>query len=186
MALEIGEFIRRFLIHVLPKGFHRIRHDGLFASGYRAEMIARARELLGLAAPEAKAVKPDPAAVQALAALTPAAAGVGSASRPSRPAVSQAAGRPRLSSPSGSTPHERERHSPHPGRRRRSVLVIDRPRRCAARQRCPALLSTSLLAPRASVFGADAKSIGHTSRGNHPTAPLPRLASSLIATVKSP
>jgi len=67
MTLEVGEFIRRFLIHVLPKGLHRIRHYGLFASGHRAEMIARARELLGLAAPVAEKVELDPAAGQALA-----------------------------------------------------------------------------------------------------------------------
>ena len=53
MTLDVREFIRRFLIHVLPKGFHRIRHYGLLASGNRAETIARARELLGLAAPVA-------------------------------------------------------------------------------------------------------------------------------------
>jgi hypothetical protein len=41
------EFIRRFLMHVLPKGFHRIRHYGLFANGNRAANITRARELLG-------------------------------------------------------------------------------------------------------------------------------------------
>jgi hypothetical protein len=41
------EFIRRFLIHVLPKGFHRIRHYGLLASN-RAANIARARELLAV------------------------------------------------------------------------------------------------------------------------------------------
>ena len=46
MTLATDEFIRRFLIHVLPNGFHRIRHYGLFASGKRAENIARARELL--------------------------------------------------------------------------------------------------------------------------------------------
>src|SRR5713101_8079607 len=46
MTLATGEFIRRFLIHVLPKGLHRIRHYGLFANGSRAENIARARELL--------------------------------------------------------------------------------------------------------------------------------------------
>jgi hypothetical protein len=40
------EFIRRFLIHVLPKGFHRIRHYGLFADGNRAANVARCRELL--------------------------------------------------------------------------------------------------------------------------------------------
>jgi hypothetical protein len=47
MTLPPHEFIRRFLMHVLPKGFHRIRHYGLFANGNRAANIARARELLG-------------------------------------------------------------------------------------------------------------------------------------------
>jgi hypothetical protein len=47
MTLASGEFIRRFLIHVLPGGFHRIRHYGLFANGGRAENLARARQLLG-------------------------------------------------------------------------------------------------------------------------------------------
>ena len=46
MTLATGEFIRRFLIHVLPDGFHRIRHYGLFANGGRADNIARARQLL--------------------------------------------------------------------------------------------------------------------------------------------
>jgi hypothetical protein len=46
MTLAVDEFIRRFLIHVLPDGFHRIRHYGLFANGGRAENIARARLLL--------------------------------------------------------------------------------------------------------------------------------------------
>ena len=46
MTLAPGEFIRRFLIHVLPAGFHRIRYYGLLASGKRAENVARARELL--------------------------------------------------------------------------------------------------------------------------------------------
>jgi hypothetical protein len=48
MTLAPGEFIRRFLIHVLPSDFHRIRHYGLFANGGRAENIARARELLAV------------------------------------------------------------------------------------------------------------------------------------------
>jgi len=48
MTLATDEFIRRFLIHVLPKGLHRIRHYGLFANGNRAAKIARARELLGV------------------------------------------------------------------------------------------------------------------------------------------
>jgi len=51
MTLAINEFVRRFLIHVLPGGFHRIRHYGLFANGGRAENIARARRLLNMPAP---------------------------------------------------------------------------------------------------------------------------------------
>lgn len=49
MTLTAEEFIRRFLIHVLPTGFHRIRHYGLFAKSSRAENIARARVLLNVA-----------------------------------------------------------------------------------------------------------------------------------------
>ncbi len=49
MTLPAHEFIRRFLIHVLPKGLHRIRHYGLFANGKnRAANIARARQLLAV------------------------------------------------------------------------------------------------------------------------------------------
>jgi hypothetical protein len=51
ITLDAAEFIRRFLMHVLPKGFHRIRHYGLFANGNRAANIARARELLGAPPP---------------------------------------------------------------------------------------------------------------------------------------
>jgi hypothetical protein len=52
MTLHVDEFIRRFLIHVRPDGFHRIRHYGLFANANRAGNIALARRLLGV---------PDPA-----------------------------------------------------------------------------------------------------------------------------
>jgi hypothetical protein len=52
MTLATAEFIRRFLIHVLPHGFHRIRHYGLLASGTRADNIAQARELLAVSKPE--------------------------------------------------------------------------------------------------------------------------------------
>ncbi len=52
MTLSVDEFMRRFLMHVLPKGFHRIRHCGLFANGGRAENIHRARQLLSMPAPE--------------------------------------------------------------------------------------------------------------------------------------
>jgi hypothetical protein len=48
MTLSTHEFIRRFLMHVLPGGFHRIRHYGLLASGSRAANIARARQLLAV------------------------------------------------------------------------------------------------------------------------------------------
>jgi hypothetical protein len=51
MTLSAGEFIRRFLLHVLPRGFHRIRHYGLLASATRKACIARARELLAVAPP---------------------------------------------------------------------------------------------------------------------------------------
>jgi hypothetical protein len=51
MTLAPNEFIRRFLIHVLPKGFHRIRHYGLLAKSSCAENLARARELLAVSKP---------------------------------------------------------------------------------------------------------------------------------------
>jgi hypothetical protein len=51
MTLTTDEFIRRFLLHVLPKGFHRIRHYGLLAKANCAANIARARELLAAPSP---------------------------------------------------------------------------------------------------------------------------------------
>lgn len=60
MTLNAHEFIRRFLVHVLPKGFHRIRHYGLLANGNRAANIARARELLNAPAPSEPEQKTDP------------------------------------------------------------------------------------------------------------------------------
>lgn len=54
MRLATGEFIRRFLIHVLPDGFHRIRHYGLLASAGRKTNVAKIRALLG-----AETVKQD-------------------------------------------------------------------------------------------------------------------------------
>ena len=51
MTLATDEFIRRFLLHVLPRGFHRIRHYGLLASSARKASLALARKLLGVAAP---------------------------------------------------------------------------------------------------------------------------------------
>ena len=48
MTLTADEFIRRFMLHVLPKGFHRIRHHGLLASACRRANVARARALLAV------------------------------------------------------------------------------------------------------------------------------------------
>ena len=56
MTLEPGEFMRRFLLHVLPGGFHRIRHYGLLANGNRKASLILARELL---CQPAAAVGPD-------------------------------------------------------------------------------------------------------------------------------
>jgi hypothetical protein len=61
MTLSPDEFIRRFLLHVLPKGFHRIRHYGLLASTGRKANVARVRELLAAPAPaEVKETAPPP------------------------------------------------------------------------------------------------------------------------------
>jgi len=48
MRLSTDEFIRRFLNHVLPDGFHRIRHFGLLASATRKNNVAKIRTLLGV------------------------------------------------------------------------------------------------------------------------------------------
>ena len=55
MRLHPHEFIRRFLLHVLPKGLHRIRHYGLFAATAKAEHLATARKLLHMPAPDVSA-----------------------------------------------------------------------------------------------------------------------------------
>ena len=52
MTLSTDEFIRRFLQHVLPKGFHRIRHYGLFANATRNDNLRLARALLQANAPK--------------------------------------------------------------------------------------------------------------------------------------
>jgi hypothetical protein len=53
MTLAATEFIRRFLLHVLPAGFHRIRYYGWLGHRHRAEKLARCRHLLGMASPPA-------------------------------------------------------------------------------------------------------------------------------------
>lgn len=66
MTLVADEFIRRFMLHVLPRGFHRIRHYGLLASGTRRTSLERARQLLAVAPP-----KPDDAPLERADAQPP-------------------------------------------------------------------------------------------------------------------
>ncbi len=59
MTLDSGEFIRRLLLHVLPDGFHRIRHYGFLANGVRVAAIARVRAALEAVPPEQPAPETD-------------------------------------------------------------------------------------------------------------------------------
>ncbi len=70
MTLDAAEFIRRFLLHVLPSGFHRIRHYGLFASAVRVQNVERARQLL--AKPEAASERSRAEAVSEIEKAAPA------------------------------------------------------------------------------------------------------------------
>jgi hypothetical protein len=56
MTLEAHEFMRRFLLHVLPRGFHRIRHYGLLSNAHRTAHLATARALLN--APPSAPISP--------------------------------------------------------------------------------------------------------------------------------
>ena len=60
MTLEAGEFIRRFLQHTVPDGFHRIRHVGFLANRYRTEKLALCRQLLAAPPPAAAPDDPSP------------------------------------------------------------------------------------------------------------------------------
>ena len=82
------EFIRRFLIHVLPTGFHRIRHYGLPASGVKADNLALARKLLNLSAPAPSPRRPCPIRLRPISRARAAARPCAS-SRRSRPANSR-------------------------------------------------------------------------------------------------
>jgi hypothetical protein len=57
MTLEADEFIRRFLLHVLPDGFQRIRYYGFLANRYREQKLAHCRKLLDMPAPEPPALQ---------------------------------------------------------------------------------------------------------------------------------
>ena len=60
MTISADEFIRRFLLHVLPKGFHRIRHYGLLAGATRKAHLDHARQLLGVAPPPVADLPDEP------------------------------------------------------------------------------------------------------------------------------
>ena len=60
MTLAADEFIRRFLLHVLPRGFHRIRHYGLLAGSARKDSLAHARQLLAVAPPPEVDIAAEP------------------------------------------------------------------------------------------------------------------------------
>jgi hypothetical protein len=101
MTLSADEFIRRFLLHILPSGFHRIRHYGLFASGTRAANIARIRSLL--APPSPSCSDPEPATTEDPSTpACPCCGGRLSSSSASAGASLRRCARP----PSGSTRHE--------------------------------------------------------------------------------
>ena len=130
MTLDVGEFIRRVLIHVLPKGFHRIRHYGLFASGAKADDLTAARDLLAAPAPaEADASESGTGAEKPV----PPAAAACTSSRSSIAAklrgIAHHPRRPR----SGSTRHEAERHRPQS--RPSANQFIDRQRPSASRSK---------------------------------------------------
>ena len=60
MTLSADEFIRRFLLHVLPDGFQRIRYYGLLGNRYRKQKLARCRQLLGMPCADQTACSPEP------------------------------------------------------------------------------------------------------------------------------
>ena len=125
MTLDTHEFIRRFLMHVLPKGLHRIRHYGLLANGHRANNIAKVRALLSVAPstkePEDSKTAPADHAC-ALPRPVPAAALVSSSSRDSRPPVSPSTDPVRPHRPAGSTHHD-DANATQPTQHRPSLLA---------------------------------------------------------------
>ena len=60
MTLSAEEFIRRFLLHVLPSGFHRIRYYGFLGNRYRKEKLEHCRQLLGMTPPNEGSSQPQP------------------------------------------------------------------------------------------------------------------------------
>ncbi len=69
MTLDAQEFIRRFLLHTLPDGFHRIRHYGFLANGHRTTRLELCRSLL--ANPQQNNLEPDAESTAAAGATNP-------------------------------------------------------------------------------------------------------------------
>ena len=136
MTVAPGEFIRRFMLHVLPKGFHRIRNYGLLASSRtKADTIERARELIELATPPHSHLGrrspmrrlPTPRRQTSRSIPARAAAVAWSSSRCSRPAAHRATDRPRCRPRSGSTRHDADRANLT--RQCRSIVLLVQGRR---------------------------------------------------------
>ena len=109
MTLDAAEFIRRFLLHVLPSGFHRIRHYGLFAGAVRARNIERVRNRSPRRRPHAEAAPPTP---RPTAEAWPSPRSLPLLRRPDdhrRNLRRRAPRRPPSPPGSGSTPHDRRR-----------------------------------------------------------------------------
>jgi hypothetical protein len=129
MTLDTHEFIRRFLMHVLPQGFHRIRYYGWLTSQTRVKNIARIRELLAvplIPIDAIKAVNAKPKSQKRQSILVPAAAATCASSRPS------CAGNSRSTVPrqrSGSTPHDADASPRHTRQHSPPVLALARQRR---------------------------------------------------------
>jgi hypothetical protein len=112
MTLDTHEFIRRFLMHVLPKGLHRIRHYGFLANGTRADNIAKVRELLSVAPTKSPRARRPRQPIRPARCRVPAAVVVCSSSRSSSPVASPSTGLARPRASSGSTHHDAQRTGP--------------------------------------------------------------------------
>jgi hypothetical protein len=118
MTLGTDEFIRRFLLHLLPRGFHRIRHYGLISASTRKASLARARELLAVAPLANDDLLEQPIDVHT---LCPCCGGhmiiIETFARWSQPRAP-----PHRSSPTGRTARDPARTAPHSGRGNRASV----------------------------------------------------------------
>jgi hypothetical protein len=182
-SLTVDEFIRRFLIHLLPKGFHRIRHYCLFASANRAKTIETAHKLLNLAqraAEQTSETRSDAAARAAMPLLR-------------RPYVRHRDLRTRLPAPSSANRTSRRNQHRHLMIANTISRIIARvPRRsstgdAAARlSRCPALHLTQRASPKHNDSTAHSKPITRSGAHNNIISAPQRLLPARRAAIKSP